>query len=109
VARKSVKKTPRAYTDIEQIADYLHGKVGAKLALRFLDAAESTSQMLARMPTLGAKCERGPTSSKILRTWQVKGFEKYLIFFRELRSGIEVIRVLHGSQEWEKHLEETDV
>ena len=31
--------------------------------------------------------------------WQVRGFEKHLIFYRPIKDGIEIIRVLHASRD----------
>jgi len=106
MSRPFVKKTPRAYADLEQAADYLQNKVNAKLALRFLDSAETTFQRLAQMPSLGAVCEIEGADQSTIRTWQIKGFDKYIVFYRELRNGIEVIRVLHGAQDWQSHFED---
>ena len=31
--------------------------------------------------------------------WRLRGFEKHLIFYRPIKDGIEVIRVLHASRD----------
>ena len=33
--------------------------------------------------------------------WRVKGFEKYLVFYRPLKDGIVVLRVIHGARDIE--------
>ncbi len=35
-----------------------------------------------------------------MRKWQVKGFEKFPIFYRLRRDGVSIVRVLHASQDW---------
>lgn len=35
-----------------------------------------------------------------IRKWQVKGFEKFLIFYLPRPNGVSIVRVLHGAQDW---------
>ena len=35
---------------------------------------------------------------KDIRIWLVKGFEKYLIFYRAIDELVEILRVLHASR-----------
>ena len=39
-----------------------------------------------------------------MRYFRVRGFESYVIFYRPLSDGIEVVRVLHGAQDLENML-----
>lgn len=34
-----------------------------------------------------------------MRSWVVSGFENYLIFYRPLPEGIEVVRFVHGARD----------
>jgi len=34
-----------------------------------------------------------------MRLWKPKGFDDYLIFYRPIRDGIEVMKVIHGSRD----------
>lgn len=36
---------------------------------------------------------------RILRLFRVTGFEKILILYRPLDEGVEILRVIHGSQD----------
>ncbi len=36
--------------------------------------------------------------------WPIPGFKKYLIFYRPIRNGIEVGRVLHGAMDLPREL-----
>lgn len=51
------------------------------------------------MPLIGV--DRGFINPKLfgLRMWFVKGFENYLIFYRPFGNYIEIVRVLHPSQD----------
>jgi toxin ParE1/3/4 len=68
-------------------------------AIRFLDAAEESFQFLASMPDLGERQEFHRKDLVDLRVWQVRGFENYLIFYRPMEAGIEVVRVLHAARD----------
>jgi toxin ParE1/3/4 len=37
-----------------------------------------------------------------VRVWHVRGFRNYLIFYRPIDNGVEVVRVLHGARDIEK-------
>lgn len=34
-----------------------------------------------------------------MRRWPVTGFENYLVYYRPLRDGIEIVRILHGARD----------
>ncbi len=34
-----------------------------------------------------------------MRQWFIAGFEYYLIFYRSIKGGIEILRVLYGTQD----------
>jgi toxin ParE1/3/4 len=76
------------------------------VALRFLDAFDETVAKLAPMPGTGAPYESPHPRLQNVRTWPVAGFQKYLIFYRPIEGGIEVLRVLHGARDLDVALEE---
>jgi toxin ParE1/3/4 len=71
-------------------------------ATRFLRAAENTFLDLAAMPATGVATSFSHSGDHNLRRWRIRGFENFLIFYRPLEEGIEVIRVLHGAREIEQ-------
>jgi toxin ParE1/3/4 len=96
---------PRADQDLTEHAQYI-ARDNVEAGLRFYAAAEETFQALAALPKMGsARDYRNPRLTG-LRMWRVKDFEKYLIFYRPMPSGIEVIRVLHGERDIEAILAE---
>ncbi len=97
-----IVKSNAAKTDLDNLAVYLQQQGSPELAVRFLRSANQTFEQLASMPGLAGHWETAsnPTLAD-LRVWQVKGFPNHLIFYREIPDGIEVIRVLHGSQDIE--------
>ena len=64
---------------------------------RFQDAVEEASRCCRPCRSLAHPAPFGRL--KGLRMWQVRGFEKHLIFYRPIKDGIEVIRVLHASRD----------
>ena len=68
-------------------------------ALQFFDAARQTFTDLARMPGIGSPYPSEKERLKDLRKWHVKGFKRYLIFYRADEEKIEIVRVLYGIQD----------
>ena len=92
-----------AEAEIDQIAQFL-AQSSLNVALRFYDAIDETTKLLAWMPRLGKqRIARDPALAE-LRSWSVKGFGDYLIFYLPRRSGIEVLHVVHGSRDLPRHL-----
>jgi toxin ParE1/3/4 len=66
-------------------------------ALRFIDAFKSTVEQLSRMPEIGrARPDLGAPET---RSWRVKGFRKYLIFYEAFPDRVRLLRVLHGARD----------
>ncbi len=68
-------------------------------ALDFFDAARQTFAALARIPGMGTAYPSSQERLKGLRRWHVKGFKRYLIFYRPQTDSIEIVRVLYGAQD----------
>jgi len=95
---------PAADRDLDDSRDYI-AQDNPEVALRFLSAAGQAFEELARMPRMGSPKEfRNPRLAGV-RQWRIHDFERYLIFYREIEDGIEIIRVLHASRDIESILE----
>jgi toxin ParE1/3/4 len=92
-----VATTPQAEADLLDHFTFI-GADSRAAAIRFLEAANKAFQSLARMPGMGGRWRGGKRQTGGLRVWPIPRFRKYLIFYRELENGIEVVRVLHGSR-----------
>ncbi len=92
---------PKADRDLDDEADYLVGEAGLEVGFRFLAAALETFDLLASQPEMGWKCRLKHPALASTRVFRVKGFEKVLIFYRPGPELIEILRVLHGSQDLE--------
>jgi toxin ParE1/3/4 len=73
---------------------------------RFYDAVYGDLQKLAAMPGIGALREVRNPDLKGLRSWPVSGYRNYLIFYRPIDGGIEVMHILHGARDYQKIIEQ---
>ena len=64
---------------------------------RFLIAAEDTFSAIARNPEIGS--QRSFRRVAGVRSWPVKGFEKYLVFYKKRGGTVIVGRVIHGMRD----------
>ena len=96
----SVVRTARADRDVVEIGLFI-AEDSIEAADRLLEAVETTFLALAEMPRMGAlRTFRNPRFAGV-RMWRVKDFEKYLIFYRPMKDGIAVLRVIHASRDIE--------
>jgi toxin ParE1/3/4 len=79
--------------DLAVIWDYI--------ALDNLDAADRFLE-LAMNPEIGQPRRFPGSQLRSLRSFRIKGFENYLIFYRPVSEGIEVLNVLHGARDLDK-------
>jgi len=93
-----VRKRAGAKRDLAQHSGYIAGD-SLDAALRFLAAAEETMRALAAMPRQGAPWVSPDPRLADVRRHPVRGFGNYLIFYRPVAGGIDVLRVLHGAQD----------
>jgi toxin ParE1/3/4 len=69
---------------------------------RFIDSFKSSVELLARMPQLGRT--RVDLGAPETRSWRVRGFRNYLIFYEVLPDRLRLLRVLHGSRDLQAEL-----
>lgn len=82
----------QAAQDIENIWKYVPPN-NLKAANKLFDTLRESFPKLAKFPQLGReRSELAP----FLRSFSVKN---YLIFYRPIDEGIEIVRILHGSQD----------
>lgn len=95
---RRIIKTDLALTDLEEQAEYLRLR-SPRSALRFLDAAEALFRQLASMPGLGEPFETANPFFQDLRCFPIPKFPSQIVYYKPLRDGIIVIRVLHGARD----------
>jgi toxin ParE1/3/4 len=89
-----------AELDIAEITIALRERQPAS-ATKFVKAARTAFRLLATQPEMGRRYQTTHPLLQNLRIWQVKGFEKYLIFYRAARTSIYIERVLYGGRDIE--------
>jgi toxin ParE1/3/4 len=92
--------------ELEAIWDYIaFDNIDA--ADRFLAAVTVAFRELASRPRLGRLRKFPRLPSEEVRSFRVKGFKNYLIFYRPIPNGIEILHVIHGArnleQFWQEH------
>ena len=95
---------PAARRDLIHHIVYLAEHAGLATAQRFRQAAQQTYEELAEMPQIGTagKVRQGRFAD--VRLWRVRGFENYLIFYRPLADGVQIERVIHAAQDYQRIL-----
>jgi toxin ParE1/3/4 len=90
--------SPRASEDLTEIWSYIADDSLAN-ADSFIDKLYETMQVLSRQPGSGRHRE------EIAPGIQSFPFGRYIIFYRAVTSGIEIVRVLHGARDIENIFE----
>jgi toxin ParE1/3/4 len=105
-----IVRRPLANRDLVEIFRHYAREAGLRVADRFFAEAEATFARLASMPGMGTRYEPDEPLYADLRYIPVSRFRKYLVLYRPVPGGIEVLRVLHGTREIGRILvEEFDV
>ena len=100
-----IDRKPQAKRDLIEHFAYI-GQNNLDAANRFLVAVEEALAKLERLPGMGRVRAFRRQELQGIRSWVVRGFENYIIFYREVEGGIEVLRVLHGARDIDRVLEE---
>jgi toxin ParE1/3/4 len=72
---------------------------------RFRSAIDSVLQQLAAMPHLGVARQFRNAELAGTRMWPVRGFREFIIFYRPIVDGIEVLRLLHAKRDYRRILD----
>lgn len=72
------------------------------VARRFIENFCITVEQLAEMPELGRR--RLDLGFDEIRSWRVKGFRKYLLFYDVMPDRLRLWRLLHGSRDLQAEL-----
>ncbi len=94
----TVLRRPRAEDDLIEIWTYI-ARDNPVAADSVLDAVETTIGMLLEMPEAGVRYASRIRRLAGLRFFPVRGFHAYLIYYRPIEDGIEIVRVLRGERD----------
>lgn len=92
-----LRLTPRAGADIAAIAHHI-AEDNPIAAERWLGNSHYHCALLAEMPAMGGA---RPDVRSGLRTFPVGN---YLILYRPIAGGAEIVRVVHGARQWQELL-----
>jgi toxin ParE1/3/4 len=92
---------PLATEDLNEIADYFFEN-SIEAGERFFNNFNRKCQQLLAFPNSGKSYETIRTGLRGL------SFEEYIIFYRVLADGIEILRVLSGRRDFPRFFEESD-
>jgi toxin ParE1/3/4 len=87
-----IVKLPRAKSDLVEIWDYIADDSEAR-ADAFIETVDGKLRVLAARPNIGRLRDGLATG---LRSFPVG---RYVIFYRPIPEGIEIVRVLHGARD----------
>ncbi|MFT4691658.1 MAG: toxin ParE1/3/4 [Limisphaerales bacterium] len=99
-----IMRRPLVVDDLEDHFAFIH-QDNPDAAQRFKEQARRDFEALVRMPEMGPRHPMAHPRLKDLRFWPIKRFNNFLIFYRPIENGIEVIRVLHGARDLPNTLE----
>ena len=89
-----IDRSPRAKADVLSIGRYIAEQSGSHTtAYRFLDKIDERIKFLAHHPMAG---EARPDLAANARAFPVGN---YVLFYRPISDGIQVLRVLHGARD----------
>lgn len=91
MAKPRIRRTSEAKNDLLEILTRI-GRSDPKAAVRLSKAIDDKLDLLKRFPYMGESCE---DYAPRLRQFPVGNF---IIFYRPLDQGIELIRVIHGAR-----------
>lgn len=101
-AGAKVARSRPALLDIVEIADALAQSGGDALARRFVAEVEETADRLAAFPRLGTLLRDETPELRGLRYLPLSRFRRYVIFYREIEGGVQLLRVLHGARDLDR-------
>ena len=95
-----VRRRLNARLDLISIARHYSREANQITAERFLDVAEATFRRLASAPGTGARLDLDEPALADLRYSPLPTrFKKYVVIYRPMPDGIEVVRILHGARD----------
>jgi len=88
-----VRRTLNAVHDLDEIVDYI-SEDNLVAAFTWLGQIESLFESLAMQPELGQR-----TTTRRFKDTRRHGSGNYVVYYRPIANGIEILRVLHGARD----------
>ena len=99
--------TRRAALDVEDICVY-YRKLKPSVEAKFIAATKSAIDRIKNMPRLGSVVEIERPAKETIYSCSIRQFPRYVLFYRVLEHTIEIVRILHGSRNWQELLEQDE-
>jgi toxin ParE1/3/4 len=90
--------TPRAQRDLDEIWDYTISRWNVAQSERYIRQIQRSCELLCAEPLLGRACD------DIRVGYRKQRSGSHFIFYRMVAGGIEVVRVLRQSMDFDLHL-----
>jgi toxin ParE1/3/4 len=90
--------SPRAQADLDEIWDYTEQRWRAAQAERYIRQLQQGIELMAADPRRGQACD------EIRTGYRKYGIGSHVIFYRLTADGIDVVRILHASMDFDHHL-----
>ena len=87
-----------AWSEVKAIALHI-GTRRPSAARRFLNAVQKTYERLSVMPALGSVWDEDDPRFAGVRYIAIPRYRKYVVFYRALDDGVEILHVLHGARD----------
>jgi toxin ParE1/3/4 len=100
---RRIEVLPKADQDLDDHFAYIAAD-HFDAAVRFLHAARDAFRKLSDMPGMGPATNFEHLSLQSLRFWPIRGFENFLVFYRDEGDQIAIVRVIHGARNLERAL-----
>lgn len=91
--------TPEADRELDHQADYYISQRTPETAERWYDQSHATFRFLATNPGFGTAWPTRRRDLAGVRTWLVDGFDQFIVFYRPVEGGIEILHVLRGTRD----------
>jgi len=89
---------PRAQRDLEEIWTYTAGTWSPAQAETYVRQVQHSCRMIAVDPRLGRSCDDIRAGYRKFRSGS------HFLFYRPIKDGVEIVRILHFSMDFEQHL-----
>ncbi len=73
-----------------------------EVAQKFLDSCDETFCFLAENKFIGKIRNFKNVELSEIRMWRIKGFEKYLVFYKILNDGVKILHIVHSSTDYKQ-------
>jgi toxin ParE1/3/4 len=96
---RRISRHEQAKCDLIEIYAYLSQR-SERAARKFLEETRTAFDLILRVPGIGRRWESPLTELRELRVTSVsRRFHDYLIFYRPVSDGVQIVTVLHGARD----------